>query len=449
MTQDPYKLSPESIMAPPSGMTGKMKFLGPSFILSASIVGSGELIATTTLGAQAGFVTLWVIVISCLVKVAVQVEFGKHTILTGETPMQAFNKLPGPRIGKANWSVWSVLLVMTIKLLQVGGIVGGVAIIMNMFVKAISIPAWAFVIAIIVAILIFRGYYKFIEKFSLGAIAFFTLFTFASLYFLSFTEYALEWNDVWTGLQFQLPETAVAIAIGAFGITGVGGDEIIHYNYWCLEKGYARHTGPHDRSPEWESRAKGWIEVMYLDAVFAMIIYTVVTIAFYLLGAAVLYATGDVPQGFQMIESLSAIYTASLGEWAKTFFLIGSFIVLFSTLFAALAAWTRQISDVFGQIGWIDFFNELERKKSIAILAWIIPVLWAIMFAFIKLPVVMVISGGIAGSFLLLVVIYAVLNFRYRHLVEAFIPGKLYDFILWLSVFSILTVAIYGVIQVI
>ena len=39
------------------------------------------------------------------------------------------------------------------------------------------------------------------------------------------------------------------VAMGAFGITGVGGDEIMAYNYWLIEKGYAAFTGPRDESP--------------------------------------------------------------------------------------------------------------------------------------------------------------------------------------------------------
>lgn len=72
-------------------------------ILSASIVGSGELIMTTTLGAQAGFVALWVVIVSCLVKICVQLQFGIHAISSGETSMAAFNKLSGPRFGCFCW----------------------------------------------------------------------------------------------------------------------------------------------------------------------------------------------------------------------------------------------------------------------------------------------------------------------------------------------------------
>ena len=444
---DPYVLSPDKIKDPPTSFTGRLKFLGPSFILSASIVGSGELIATTTLGAKAGFITFWVILVSCMVKVAVQLEFGKHTILTGETAMQAFNKLPGPKFGKAKWSVWTVLGVMIIKLLQVGGIVGGVAIILNIMAPVVPIPAFAIGIAIVVALMIYRGYYRFIESVSLGMIAIFTLFTFTSLYFLNFTPYQISWESIWSGLQFDLPKEAVAIAFGAFGITGVGGDEIIHYNYWCLEKGYASFTGENDGSDAWKTRAEGWISVMKLDAIVAMFVYTTVTAAFYLLGAAVLHAQGEIPEGYAMVETLSAMYTESLGPQAKTAFLIGAFITLFSTLFAALAAWTRQISDIFGQIGWINFKDYAVRKRTIAILAWVIPLLWAALFIFIKMPVFMVITGGIVGSFLLFLVVYAVIHFRYVRLNPLFKPRFVYDLVLWLSILSIVAVGALGILK--
>lgn len=444
---DPYLLSSDKIKDPPLTFRGRLKFLGPSFILSASIVGSGELIATTTLGAEAGFITFWVIIVSCIVKVAVQLEFGKHTILTGETAMQAFNKLPGPVLGKAKWSVWTVLAVMIVKLLQVGGIVGGVAIILNMAIPGIGVPVFCFGIAIVVALMVYRGYYSFIEKFSLIMIGFFTIFTFASLYFLKFTPFQISFDSIWSGLQFKLPKEALAAAIGAFGITGVGGDEIIHYNYWCLEKGYAAFAGKNDNSEAWRIRAEGWLKVMKLDAIIAMCIYTTVTAAFYLLGAAVLHAQGFVPEGYGMVETLSSMYTASLGPHAKSAFLIGAFITLFSTLFAALAAWTRQITDIFGEIGLIRFSNFEQRKKTIAGLAWLIPLLWALLFVFIKLPVLMVLTGGIVGSLLLFLVVYAVIYFRYFRVEPLFKPGFFYDLTLWISILSILGVGILGIIK--
>jgi hypothetical protein len=66
--------------------------------------------------------------------------------------------------------------------------------------------------------------------------------TFISLYFVQYTQFAFSFSDILNGLQFNLSDEVVAVAIGAFGITGVASDEIIAYNYWCLEKGYAAYT---------------------------------------------------------------------------------------------------------------------------------------------------------------------------------------------------------------
>lgn len=443
MEQDHYILNSRFVKEPPQGFFQKLKFLGPGFILSASIVGSGELIATTTLGAEAGYIMFWIIIVSCLVKVAVQVEFGRQAIYTGMTPIQSFNTIPAFRARKRNWAILTVFGLMIMKIVQLGGILGGAAITLNMLSGSIPVFAWAIFIAGFTSLLIFRGYYSIVERSSLVMIALFTLMAIASLVSLNYTSYRFSFNDIISGLNFTLPPELVGLAFGAFGITGVGADEIIAYNYWCLEKGYAAYTGPRTDDSIWHKRAKGWIRVMYLDAIVAMIIYTLVTAAFYVLGAAILHSRNAVPAGNELIETIALIFTQSLGPGFRTAFLIGAFVVLFSSVFATLAAWTRLFSDIFGHMGWIRFSHEAERKKTISFLAWIIPVFWLLAFLFINLPVLMVLSGGVVGSFLLLLVAFAAAYFfmkREKELSEV----KVYGFLFFLSVISILVVAIYG-----
>ena len=71
--------------------------------------------------------------------------------------------------------------------------------------------------------------------------------------------------------------------------------------------------------------------------------------------------------------------------------------------------------------------------------------LWALLFVFIKLPVLMVLTGGIVGSFLLFLVVYAVIHFRYLRGQPLFKPGFIYDLTLWVSILSILGVGILGI----
>ena len=444
MKDNNYLITEAKIKEPPASAVKMLSFLGPGFILSASIVGSGELIATTTLGAKAGFIAFWVIIVSCLVKVAVQLEFARHTILTGETAMQVFNKLPGPRFGKGRWSVWILFLLLLLKLVQLGGMLGSTAIVLNILLGGIAVQYWVVICAVIVALLIYRGYYSLVEKTSLVMIALFTILTLISVFFLYFTPYRITWNELATGLTFEFPKEIVMVAIGAFGITGVGSDEIIAYNYWCLEKGYAAYTGPRRDTAEWRNRAAGWIRVMQVDALLAMFVYTAVTAAFYLLGAAILHTRGVIPGGNQLIETVALIYTESLGPGVRNMYLVGAFFVLFSSLFAALAAWTRMYADIFGQLSWIDFSNVKQRGRVIAGLAWFFPTAWALTYLFIELPVLMILFGGAVGSVMLFLVVFAVLHIKYyrERIIDS--RGVFYNIAFWTSIVSIILVGIYG-----
>jgi Mn2+/Fe2+ NRAMP family transporter len=124
----PPSLDPQSdvgIVAPPTKLLGILGRLGPGLIIAGSIVGSGELIATTKTGAQGGIALLWLIIIGCVIKVFVQIELGRYTITYGETTLAAINQVPGPRF-KVNWIVWFWLAMMIVGFGQLGGIVGGV-----------------------------------------------------------------------------------------------------------------------------------------------------------------------------------------------------------------------------------------------------------------------------------------------------------------------------------
>jgi manganese transport protein len=442
--RDPYALDPSLVEDPPTTWRGSLKFLGPGLVLTASIVGSGELIATTSLGARAGFTALWIILVSCAVKVALQLQFGRHTILTGETCLTAFNKLPGPTWRGAHWTIWCWLLIQPLKILQVGGIVGGVAMVMNIVIPSVSVTIWCWVVAVVAAMMVSGESYRFIERVCLTLIAAFTATTLVSVVSLQWTEYAVTGGDIVDGLRFKLPADLM-IAMGAFGLTGVGGDEIMQYTYWLIEKGYASKTGPRVAGdPAWERRARGWINVMYLDALVSMVVYTVITAAFYLLGAAVLHAHGETPEGYATINTLALMYTESLGGWARSVFMLGAFVVLFSTVFSALAAWTRVFTDAAGKFGMIDFQNVAQRRRTITLLAWFFPLAWATIFLVYEEPVIMVTLGGMATAAILLVIVFAAVNFRYRREEPTMRPGRFYDLALWVSIAAIVAVAIYG-----
>ena len=61
---DPYTLSEDAVQEPPRSLGEVLLKIGPGLILAGTIIGAGELIATTHLGAKAGFALLWLVILS-------------------------------------------------------------------------------------------------------------------------------------------------------------------------------------------------------------------------------------------------------------------------------------------------------------------------------------------------------------------------------------------------
>jgi manganese transport protein len=443
---DPYELRPEDVQDPPRSLGGALFRIGPGMILAASIVGSGELIATTTLGAQAGYVALWIILLSCAIKPVVQAEMGRYTIASGETGLEALDRVPGPRL-KVNWLVWAWLAMVFLTLLQVGAMYGGVAQVMNLLVPAVPVAAWVLVfLAVTLAILLGGGYDR-IERLAMLKVGLFTVLTVLAAAVLTRMPQYFSWADVGRGLSFHMPELGLTTAVAVFGITGVGATELFMYPYWCVEKGYARFTGRREDTPAWRARARGWIRLMHVDIGVSMFVYTVATVAFYLLGAGILHGTGQVPAAKDMIPVLSNIYTQTLGGWALWLFYLGAVVVLYGTIFASTAAHSRLCADMCRLMGFFgkgDYPRRLVFRQRFVVILSVVPVA---LFLFFASPVKMVVAGGIAQSVMLPVVGLGTVYLHHRHLPPDIAPSVFVTLGLWAASLIMLAAAGYGVIQ--
>jgi manganese transport protein len=446
MSLDPYKLSADAAEPPPLTIGSALGRIGPGMVLAASIVGSGELIATTTLGAQAGFTLLWIILLSCAIKPAVQAELGRYTIATGHTGLEGFDELPGPRV-IVRWLVWVWAITVTLTLMQVGGMYGGVSQVLNALVPAVPVNVWAAVCVAITLVLLLGGGYERIEKFAFIKVGLFTLLTVCAAAILFGRADPISASDLASGLRLDLPAAGLATAVAVFGITGVGATELVMYPYWCVEKGYARFTGPRDGTPAWTARARGWIRVMHLDILCSLVIYTFATVAFYLLGASVLHRMGVVPADRDMIAVLSNIYTQTLGEWALWLFYAGAVVTLYGTIFAATAAHARLFADavrVAGSYRRDDAESRLRWRRRFVVALSVVPVL---LFWFFRSPVQMVVIGGIAQALMLPLIGIAAIYLRHQRLPREVQPSAATTILLWISTAVMAAFALYYVVS--
>jgi manganese transport protein len=437
--KDLYALDPSEIAEPPRSFVPILKRIGPGIILSASIVGSGELIATTTLGAEVGYVCLWVILLSCFIKPAIQAEIGRFSVSTGQTGLEGFNHVPGPRLG-VNWVVYGWLAMICMTRFQIGAMYGGVGQVLNQLMPAVPVWVWVILLLAVTLLLLLGGGYERIEGLAAIKVGLFTLLTFMCAAILTRRPEDFTWGEVLQGFTFDLPPGGFTSAVAVFGITGVGASELFMYPYWCVEKGYARFAGKREPTKAWRDRALGWIKVMHVDILASMVIYTVATIAFYLLGAGILNKRGQVPSANNLIPVLSQMYTQTLGEWALPIFYVGAIATLYGTIFAATAAESRVAADLMRLYGKFEPDNYSERLRYRRIFVWVLTTVSAGLYLVVQSPVAMVKAGGVAQAMMIPVIAIGALYLRYRKLPKEVIPQTWITVALWLA--SITTIAL-------
>lgn len=249
-------------------------------------------------------------------------------------------------------------------------------------------------------------------------------------------------------MWFGLPDNDAAwiTAVAAFGIIGIGATDLVAYPYWCREKGYPRFIGPRSREG-WLRRARGWLKVMRIDAFVSLAVYTLATLAFYFIGAAVLHRDGSDPDGIYMVSALATAYVPVFGEFARLLFLGGALSVLYSTFLVAIAGSARLFTDC------LCVFELLRddartRERVVALLSLLLPLLCLAIFLTGWNPVRLIVVGGLVQSLVLPAIGCSAIYFRYRLTDPGLRPGKLWDVALALSVFSFVVVGAFGLTRV-
>ncbi len=308
---------------------------------------------------------------------------------------------------------------------------------------------WVIIVGLVTAAVLFVGRYKLIERFSVTLVVSFSIITMGNVIALQVTDrYAISTDMLLQGLSFGFPDVpnALVTAFATFGIIGVGATELISYPYWCLEKGYARSVGPRENTDAWLGRARGWFRVMKYDAFASMVIYTIATAAFFLMGVAVLHSEGRNPEGSRMVSTLAQSYVPIFGSYARWLFLGGAIAVLYSTYLVANASNARMVSDFLSVIGLRK--NEADsdaRRKMVAIFSVLLPLACVVAYLVFPEPVILVAIGGVTQAIMLPIIGFSSVYFRYRETDKRLRPGKLWDTFLIVSCVGLLTAGSWGV----
>lgn len=402
----------------PSGFWKMLAAVGPGIVVTGSVIGSGELVNTPVQAATFGFVLLWAVLLSCVIKYFLQVEIARHALVENRTTFEAINECPGPKFRGTSWIGIVYMLFYFLAMLPVVGIIGAIGGLLHHVLsigpsETASVQLWGTLSVLLAAILLWGGAYHRLEIAVTLMVATFSVSVGVGLLLIQGTAYRISAEEITAGLTFSFGPDSRAGAyalLSLMGALGVGANELFMYPYWILEKGYAAKLGDRN-NPQWASRARFWINTIRLDAGLATLIATVVTAAFFLLGCAVLFRQGIRPTGFAVVEQIASVYTATYGEWSRWMFYLGAFCTLFSTLVVYTAASGRMWTDFFASLRFIDGSNSqaVGNSHQRMQLVWLAG-LWAGFLLLPKEPARWIVTGHyVLGAFMMPLLMFAVL----------------------------------------
>ena len=171
-----------SLNKAPRTVFDRLRFIGPSAIVTGSVVGSGSIVMTPLLGAAAGFTLLWWLLLSIWTKPIIQAEISRYIVVTKKTFLEAFAEIPGPKTkinGKTtSWLVWFMFLGVLPAIIGMGGLVGAVAEAGTNMFPSINIEIWVVLSCLITWLILVRGSYSILENILLGMVLIFSLIIF-------------------------------------------------------------------------------------------------------------------------------------------------------------------------------------------------------------------------------------------------------------------------------
>jgi Mn2+/Fe2+ NRAMP family transporter len=167
---------------------------------------------------------------------------------------------------------------------------------------------------------------------------------------------------------------------------------------------------------------------MYTDVFLTMVVYTISTVCFYFLGAAILFKMDRNVAGTKTLEDLGHIYTGSLGNWAATLFVVGGFFVLFSTILSGVAGGTRILTDGLCVLRIIDPHDYPARLRFTRIFAVVSLTLYTLIYALFENPPVMLMISSMMGVAVYPVLGLGTLYLRHRKVDSRIHPTRLTTF---------------------
>lgn len=341
------------------------RVLGPSVLLLAGAIGSGEYVLWPYITSQVGLTLVWLVLIGVGTQYFLNMEIERYTLATGETAVSGFTRLWKP------WS-WLFIIMTVVPWAWPGWATGGTTTLS--FVMGFSEDAIPYVT---IGVLLLIGavltaspvVYQTVEKIQFFLVAVMVAFlVYAAIALLGPDGYA-ELGRGFVEVQ-KIPDSistiGAATLLGAIAFAGAGGALNLVQSNWVRDKGLGMgarlpkvvspFTGEETAAPTtgfffrrdaenmrrwnawWKVADREQFTTFFVIGAFALLVLMTLT--------AVSVGTGGDAESFDFIKLQGDALGAEHGGWLSTVFWLVGTVVLFSTNLAVLDMVGRVTADV-------------------------------------------------------------------------------------------------------
>ncbi|GAA3752780.1 Mn2+/Fe2+ NRAMP family transporter [Spinactinospora alkalitolerans] len=320
------------------------KLIGPGFVVAATGVGTGDLVATLIAGQRFGYTLLWATIVGCLVKIALAEATGRWHLATGRTIFDGWSSL-------GRWThVYFAPYIVIWGLVYGATAMSATALPLASLFPAVPLWAWAVLVGLSALLFVWFNRYSLLEKAmtALVGVMFVTVVGLAAYL-------TPDIGATLAGLVPTLPEGSAVYTMGLVG--GVGGTiTMAAYGYWVNAKGW---------------RDAAWIKVMRWDNRVAYITTGVFVIAMLIVGAELLYSANlALESGEQGLLQLGDVLEERFGRAIAILFLIGFFSAAYSSVLGVWHGVSLLFADFVGHVRGRTNRPVEERERSWAFRAY-------------------------------------------------------------------------------
>ena len=367
--------SSDSAAAPPS--TSFLKLAGPGLVVAATGIGSGDVVSATVGGANHGVVLLWAVAVGAFFKFVLNEGIARWQLATGSTVLEGWAEHL-PAWVKVYFGIYLVFWTVSVSAALTNATGLGIA---NLTGGAVSQPWGAVFHSIFGCVFVLLGGYGGFEK---------LMKTLVGIMGVSILVCAV--------LTFHDPAAAVrglAIPVIPAGsgaqvlsiIGGIGGSiTILSYNYWMREE---QMTGP-----RYLQYVRGDVGVAYLfTAIFGICIMLIANQAFHVAGVGITDA--------QAVSKMADMLGQILGPFGEYAYSIGFYAAVFASLLGVWQSVPYLYADFYGVQKQLspDARQAVVRVTSTPYrVALLFITLAPLPFAFMRSPLVIIITYTIVGS---------------------------------------------------